>query len=52
MAKISGWHGSWRFQLIESKGQIPGYTELLALNNFDEINGLDRPEHALEKSTP
>ena len=29
-----------------------GYTELLAVHDFDKVNGLEGPEHIRAKSTP
>lgn len=50
--KIPGWLRSRRFRLIEGDGQRSGYTELLAVHEFEKVNGLDGKEHEFAKSRP
>jgi hypothetical protein len=50
--RIPGWLRSRRFRLVEGDGQRPGYTELLAVHEFEKVNGLDGKEHEFAKSRP
>lgn len=52
LSKIPGWRRSRRFQLIEGDNQKKGYTELLAVHDFEKENGIDGPEHEFAKSRP
>jgi len=52
ISQIPGWRRSRRFQLIESTDQRDGYVELLAVHDFDKINGLGGAEHERAKSAP
>lgn len=49
---MPGWRRTRRFQLVQGDQQRQGYTELLAVHDFDRNNGLDGPEHELAKSKP
>ena len=50
--KIPGWLRTRRFRLVEGDGQKSGCTELLAVHEFEENNGLDGEEHMFAKSRP
>ena len=52
LARIPGWRRTRRFQLTEADGMRDGYSELLAVHEFDEVNGLDGAEHQFAKSRP
>ncbi len=52
LTKIPGWRRSRRFQLVEADGMKEGYTELLAIHDYDADNGIGGPEHEFAKSRP
>ncbi|KPI40235.1 uncharacterized protein AB675_7780 [Cyphellophora attinorum] len=52
LSRIPGWRRSRRFELLEADDLRPGYTELLAVHDFDKINGLDGPEHMAGRAKP
>ena len=52
ISKIPGWRRTRRFQLVEGDELRSGYTQLLAVHDFDKDNGLDGPEHEHAKSKP
>ena len=52
LSKIPGWLRSRRFRLDWSEDQKDGITELLAVHDFAESNGLGGPEHEHARTTP
>lgn len=52
LSRIPGWRRTRRFELVEADDQKTGYTELLAVHDFDETNGLDGAEHISAKLKP
>jgi len=52
LSKIPGWIRTRRFRLVAGPGEKPGITEMIALHEFEKVNGLDGPEHVYARSTP
>lgn len=50
LALIPGWRRSRRFVLVGGDATEDGFTELLAIHEFDAVNGLHGPEHVFARS--
>ncbi|KIX03270.1 uncharacterized protein Z518_06822 [Rhinocladiella mackenziei CBS 650.93] len=52
ISMIPGWRRTRRFQLVESTDPKNGVVELLAVHDFDQVNGLGGMEHEQVQATP
>jgi 3-oxoadipate enol-lactonase len=52
ISNIPGWIRSRRFRFASGDGGQKGVKELLAIHEFEKLNGLDGPEHQYAKSRP
>ena len=52
LSKIPGWRRTRRFQLLWGENMQAGTSEILAVHEFDEQNGLGGPEHIRARGKP